>query len=108
MDAKSWRVRLSLAEWRRHSHSNTYRYRDSNDNSHCDGNSHCDSNSHCDGNSDRDSDTDTWTEDYTVAKAASYAAAASLRRLILGSTAGCPMLSARPAVAPCPQPSTAR
>ena len=66
MDAKSWRVRLSLAEWRRHSHSNTdiNAYRDTN----------------CDGNHDTDTETYTFTQDYTVAEAASYPAAATIAR----------------------------
>jgi hypothetical protein len=58
-------------------------------NSNCNGNAYAkpDGNSNSNGNANAkpdgnsDSDTDTWTEDYTVAKAASYAAAASLRRL---------------------------
>ena len=51
MDAKSWRVRLSLAEWRRHSHSNTdiNSYRDANGDSHCDGNSDTDTATHTEG-----------------------------------------------------------
>ena len=46
-----------------------------NTDSNCNGNAYAKP----DGNSD--SDTDTWTEDYTVAKAASYAAAATIVNL---------------------------
>jgi hypothetical protein len=77
-----------------------YRHRHCNGDSHRDGNSYChadsysnsnsnayakpDGNSNSNGNAyakpdgDSDSDTDTWTEDYTVAKAAFYAAAATI------------------------------
>ena len=58
----------------------------SNSNSNCNGNAYAkpDGNSNSNGNAyakpdgNSDSDTDTWTEDYTVAKAASYAAAATI------------------------------
>ena len=54
---------------------NAYAKPDGNSNSNSNGNAYAKP----DGNSD--SDTDTWTEDYTVAKAASYAAAATIVNL---------------------------
>ena len=63
LDAQSGSLCLSSARRRRHSNSNA--------------------NSHCDGNSDGNSDADiyTRTEGYTVAEAASYATAATVRAL---------------------------
>ena len=58
-----------------HSNSNTYAKPDGNSNSNSNGNAYAKP------DGDSDSDTDTWTEDYTVAKAASYAAAATIVNL---------------------------
>jgi hypothetical protein len=58
-----------------------YRHRHCNGDSHRDGNSYCHGNAYAKPDGDSDSDTDTWTEDYTVAKAAPYAAAATIVNL---------------------------